>query len=213
MAHCTACGAQLQAGNRFCGNCGAPQEKTREDERPPESARPIVSATNGLAVASLVVGLLWFAGLGSVLAIILGSMAKREIRESQGAQPGEGYATAGIVLGWVGIVIPILLLFGFCAAVSESDRGAVSSLDRAGFVLDVTSELEGAAQAQEDVLEESGSYTDAPFDLQYDEYLDVETTIVSADGSGFCLEATHGDLNGTWYITEDMGRARRGDCP
>jgi hypothetical protein len=59
-------------------------------------------------VASLVLGLLWIAGLGSLLAVIFGGVAKRQIRESNGRQGGLGMATAGIVLGIVGLVGAVL---------------------------------------------------------------------------------------------------------
>jgi hypothetical protein len=40
-------------------------------------------------------------------------MAKKEIRESGGTLGGEGMATAGIILGWIGIGITV---FGLCLA-------------------------------------------------------------------------------------------------
>ena len=41
--------------------------------------------------------------IGSILALVFGYIAKREIRESSEPIEGNGLATAGIVLGWVGI--------------------------------------------------------------------------------------------------------------
>jgi hypothetical protein len=60
--------------------------------------------TNGLAVASLVLGLIgWtFCGIGSVVAIVLGFAARGQIKSSGGRQIGSGMATAGITLGFVG---------------------------------------------------------------------------------------------------------------
>jgi len=60
------------------------------------------STTNGLAIASMVLGIVWLEGLGAILALIFGHVAKREIRDT--GQRGGGMATAGIVLGRVGIV-------------------------------------------------------------------------------------------------------------
>jgi hypothetical protein len=60
--------------------------------------------SNGLAIASLVLGILWLGGLGALLALIFGYVSKRNIDQSQGRQSGRGMAIAGIVLGWVGIV-------------------------------------------------------------------------------------------------------------
>jgi hypothetical protein len=67
--------------------------------------------TNGLAVASLVLGLIgWaFCGLGSVIAIVLGFVARNQIRQSNGSQTGTGMATAGIVLGFIATSLWVLL--------------------------------------------------------------------------------------------------------
>jgi hypothetical protein len=68
--------------------------------------------TNGLAVVSLLVGVLWFAGIGSVLALIFGYRARREIKNSGGIQTGSALAMAGIILGWIGILIPLIVIVG-----------------------------------------------------------------------------------------------------
>ncbi|MBN1095478.1 DUF4190 domain-containing protein [Blastococcus sp. TML/C7B] len=57
--------------------------------------------TNGMAVASMVLGILWIYWIGSVLALVFGYIAKRQIQER--GESGGGMATAGIVLGWIGI--------------------------------------------------------------------------------------------------------------
>ena len=59
---------------------------------------------NGLAIASMVLGIIWIYGIGSILALIFGYIARQQIRERGGS--GAGMATAGIVLGWVGVGIP-----------------------------------------------------------------------------------------------------------
>lgn len=72
------------------------------------------------------VGLLWFAWIGSVLALVLGYAAKREIDASGGRVTGRGIAIAGIVLGWIGVglfLLLILLTFLAAFAVSEVSGG------------------------------------------------------------------------------------------
>jgi hypothetical protein len=64
---------------------------------------PVGQTTNGLAIASLVLGIVWVFGLGSILAVIFGFVGRKQIRQSGGRQGGGGMATAGIVLGFVGI--------------------------------------------------------------------------------------------------------------
>ena len=62
-------------------------------------------STNGMAIASMVLGIVWIYGIGSILALVFGYMARKQIAESQGTQQGGGMATAGIVLGWIGVGI------------------------------------------------------------------------------------------------------------
>lgn len=65
--------------------------------------------TNGLAVASMVLGIIWIWWIGSVLAVIFGHVALSQISEHGGG--GRGMAIAGVVLGWVGVgVLAIVLL-------------------------------------------------------------------------------------------------------
>jgi hypothetical protein len=63
-----------------------------------------VRTTNGFAIASLVLGFVWLFGLGSLLALIFGLVARKQIDDSNGQQSGKGMAIAGIVLGIVGLV-------------------------------------------------------------------------------------------------------------
>lgn len=56
-----------------------------------------------VAIASLVLGILWMYWVGSILALAFGYAARREIRRDPERIEGLGMATAGIVLGWVGI--------------------------------------------------------------------------------------------------------------
>jgi hypothetical protein len=66
--------------------------------------------TNGLAIASMVLGILWLYWIGSILAVIFGYVAKKQIDESGGAQGGRGMAIAGIVLGWIGVATLSLVI-------------------------------------------------------------------------------------------------------
>jgi hypothetical protein len=68
---------------------------------------PPARATNGLAIASLVLGLVgWLpCGIGSVLAVVFGFVARDQIRRSQTGQGGSGIALAGIILGFVSIAL------------------------------------------------------------------------------------------------------------
>lgn len=74
-----------------------------QDAPPGEPAYIRQQQTNGFAVKSLVLGIIWIFWIGSVLALVFGYIAKRQIDRSGGAQGGRGLAIAGIVLGWIGV--------------------------------------------------------------------------------------------------------------
>jgi len=64
--------------------------------------------TNGLAIASMILGILGGYLITAILALYFGYKARRQIDASNGTQGGRGMATAGIVLGWVMIPLSIL---------------------------------------------------------------------------------------------------------
>jgi hypothetical protein len=67
-----------------------------------------VTRTNGLAIASLVLGILWLFWVGSLAALILGLVALKQIKNRN--QGGRGIAIAGVILS-------VLWLLGFVIAV------------------------------------------------------------------------------------------------
>ena len=72
--------------------------------------------TSNLAVWSLVSSILGVTGLpiiGSIVGLVLGYMAKREIDASGGVLEGRGLAKAGIIIGWIGVGIFVLSLCAF----------------------------------------------------------------------------------------------------
>src|SRR5262249_3006363 len=73
----------------------------------PSMAAP-TRATNGMSIASLVLGILWLWGIGSILALIFGYIGLRQTRERN--ENGRGMAIAGVVLGWVGVAVTILVI-------------------------------------------------------------------------------------------------------
>jgi len=77
----------------------------------PPSSTPTVVPNSMTAMISLVAGILGltlFPFIGSVVALITGSMAKKEISESAGTLGGEGLAKAGIIMGWIGVAIGVI---------------------------------------------------------------------------------------------------------
>ena len=69
-----------------------------------------------MAVASLVLGILFCGLVTAILAVIFGNIALGSIAASNGTEKGRGLAIAGIVLGWVGIgliAIGALVFLGY----------------------------------------------------------------------------------------------------
>lgn len=75
-------------------------------------AQPV--RTSGMAIASLVLGIVWVYWITSVLAVIFGHVALGEIKRSGGTVGGRGMAIAGLVLGYVWLGF---LVFGIFAGV------------------------------------------------------------------------------------------------
>ncbi len=79
--------------------------------------------TNGLAIASLVCSFFfWLYGIGAVLAIVFGFIARSQIKRSAGMQRGGGMALAGIIIGFAGIVIGVVLAVIIVAVVHHCQQ-------------------------------------------------------------------------------------------
>lgn len=79
------------------------------------------STTSAKAIASLVLSLLWFCGVGSLVAVILGHLARGDIKRSQGRVGGLGVATAGLVIGYLGLAFTLVV--GGVLTVAAIDAG------------------------------------------------------------------------------------------
>ena len=69
------------------------------------------SSTSALAVVSLIAGIVsWILMpfIAGVVAVICGHMARGEIKRSNGTLEGDGLAIAGLVLGWINVVLCVL---------------------------------------------------------------------------------------------------------
>jgi uncharacterized protein DUF1707/uncharacterized protein DUF4190 len=86
---------------------------------PPMAQFPMVAParkanTNSMAVAAILLGLgTPFFGLTAIPAIIAGHRARHEIRRT--GEAGDGMAVAGLVLGYLAVVVGTLLLLGWVA--------------------------------------------------------------------------------------------------
>ena len=91
-----------------------------------DDASPFAVTLNPLALASLILGLLFVLGvvlffipvvgpialafLFPILALVFGYRGRKEVSGSRGHQEGRGMATAGIIFGWIGVGLVIVFL-------------------------------------------------------------------------------------------------------
>ncbi|HTT22368.1 MAG TPA: DUF4190 domain-containing protein [Candidatus Sulfotelmatobacter sp.] len=110
---CTSCGNGVADEDKFCRTCGAPMGSAGITA-PLAPAEPAKTSIN--AVLSLIFGLFIFLFPLSLVAIILGHLSLSEIKRSAGRLAGEGLATAGLVLGYIGVAgLPIILIIAAIA--------------------------------------------------------------------------------------------------
>ncbi len=102
----------------FCPTCGVGTFLSSTPQYLARGAPPMGTSTNGLAIASLVLGITWVYWIGSILALIFGLVARKQIKQS--AQSGSGMATAGIVLGCVGIATLLYFLIIVITAIHST---------------------------------------------------------------------------------------------
>lgn len=105
---------------------GAPYGGMPYTPRPPTNTMAVVSLACGIA------GLTILPLLGSIVAVIVGPMARREI--SRSGEEGGAFATAGIVTGWVGIgiyglaILAVIAMLVFSFGMFTAVAGATSGL-------------------------------------------------------------------------------------
>jgi hypothetical protein len=110
--YCLKCGVQNSDNAKLCNSCGAVFSLV-----PPTPPKPIMSKTSGLAIASLVLGILSIFTflLTAIPSIICGIISLIKIGKSGGKLTGKGFALTGIILPV--IVLPIIaLLMGILIA-------------------------------------------------------------------------------------------------
>lgn len=138
---CSTCGKQIPDGNpSFCPQCGtklSPVEAPSPASASPSlSDPPVTPTTSGLAIVSLLCGILFFVFPSAVAAIIFGHISRSDIRRSGGRKSGAGMALAGLILGYIGVaIIPFILIIAAIAIpnllrakIVANEQAAISSL-------------------------------------------------------------------------------------
>ncbi len=122
MKICPKCGAQLDDGASFCNYCGEklPDAESAAPQQPgPVPTAPAAQPNDGqgLSVAALVCGVLgivgswipvvkYFTTVLAVLGLIFGVMGRQKSTAVHGK--ASGMATAGLVLGVIGVAFALL---------------------------------------------------------------------------------------------------------
>jgi type IV pilus assembly protein PilA len=124
MKYCPQCQQENPDEASFCQKCGASL-----------SAPGGQPETSGLAIASLICGIFFFVLPSALLAVIFGHLSRSDIRRSGGRKTGGGMATAGLVLGYAGVmVIPLMIIAAIAipnllrAKMAANEASAVGSL-------------------------------------------------------------------------------------
>lgn len=121
--YCMKCGARFQAAPAVASAAAAPPAPATMPSgwpAPPANissyampADPYTGATqtSGKAIGSLICGILFFLIPLAIAAVVLGHLSLSDIRKSAGRLTGRGIATAGLVLGYLGLsFVPIVLI-------------------------------------------------------------------------------------------------------
>lgn len=173
-------------------------------------------STNGLAIASLVLGIIWLGGLGSLLAVIFGHVSRGQSKRAQ--RGTSGLATAGLVLGYIGLAF--IAVFGIVLLTAVDKTNASR-----GYEASMKSDLRTVAQEIESQNVDNQDYTKVTFGTGTasagtslsGNYQSVGTdtvslsegntvTLVGASASAFCLSATNSHTDGvTWYYDSSQG--------
>lgn len=147
MGSCNNCGSELPEGARICPTCGHPVGSSSKDQpsiaspspwpapqappsAPREASQPAYASrrTDGMAIASMVCGILgvtFFPVVLSIVAIVLGKQARDRIEASDGALNGLQFANAGFILGIVGLVLGVLAILVLLALFGAIFSGAM----------------------------------------------------------------------------------------
>ena len=78
-----------------------------------QHSSPPAAPNSTMAMTSMIAGIVgWTVAplLGSLVAIITGHMAKKEIKESMGRLGGDGMATGGLVMGYLQLIPSVLCI-------------------------------------------------------------------------------------------------------
>jgi hypothetical protein len=105
---CQGCGTEFAQAATYCSQCGRPRPGSSAANRGPApqySASPQYQSSQATQTSGLAVGAFVAALFIPILGLILGYIARNDIRSTNPPKGGDGLATAAIVIGWIFTVI------------------------------------------------------------------------------------------------------------
>lgn len=144
--------------------------------------------TNALAIASLLCALLG-ALIGAIPAVIFGFNARRQIRESKGAERGDGLAIAGIVVGGIQIFFLVVVGMLLIKAAQPTPKEKADKVAEDARQAWVDAEFQykaahGTFTTTESILIQMGAFVPTNFATSPNWIRPY-----SADANGFCIDA------------------------
>jgi type IV pilus assembly protein PilA len=146
-----------------------------------------------MAVASLVLGILWLLGFGSIAAVVLGHLSRR--RAAHEGRPKSGLALAGLILGYLGTVF---LVVGVLAAIAIP---VFLNQRQLGYQASVKADLRSVANAEESYNTDNGRYAPVEAGIAGQATVRGGATVPLSAGNtitsttitraGFCLDASN----------------------
>jgi type IV pilus assembly protein PilA len=183
---CAGCGSSVTADDKFCRVCGRVTEAAAGV--PFASAGATAPAmppeTSGKAIASLICGIFFLFPPSAIAAIVLGHLSLSEIRKSAGRLTGNGMATAGLVLGYLGAG-PILVLLIAAIAIPNLLRARMAANEASAVA---TVRTLNVAEVNYSVAHPNAGYTCALSDLAGDKLID--SSLASGQKTGYAFELT-----------------------
>lgn len=113
------------------------------------------------------------------------------------------------------VLAAVVALLGACTSGSAPGSGDVLDQAERAQSVQVEATLRSVAAAQQQVHASSGSYTTDLTVLTkagYNGSGGVTVAIARADAGGFCAEARHVGVEGTWHVTESETAVAEGPC-
>ncbi len=181
---CSRCGTTIAEGAYFCPKCGADNSAgaIAPDGTQPAGVVAGPQQTSGLAIGSLICGLVPFFLITPIAAVILGHISLSQIKHSAGRLKGKGLAIAGLVLGYATIaLLPFVLII---AAI------AIPNLLRARMAANEASAMSSVRNLNSAEVMYSSNYPDKGFTCSLSDLKEggIDQQLVSGNKNGYVFE-------------------------